>query len=136
MFGQSIHLRSDVSKKLSKTRKPRASWAKTSLASRAETLKCASRLARGHSSTLVLMVEGVKLGLPGATDGLAAGHPFAPVSELLAKFLAQGGRVALCASCLEHFGYGPADVVPGYEIITAGEVVDLLTAARGSLQVT
>lgn len=93
-------------------------------------------LARGHSSTLVLMVEGVKLGLPGATDGLAAGHPFAPVSELLAKFLAQGGRVALCASCLEHFGYGPADVVPGYEIITAGEVVDLLTAARGSLQVT
>lgn len=92
--------------------------------------------AKGHAAMIVLMVEGVKLALPGATEGLAIGAPFAPVAELLAKFQAQGGRIGLCASCMAHFGITAEQVIPGCEVITAGDVVDLLTAAKGSFQVT
>ena len=64
------------------------------------------------------------------------GMDFAPVAELLAKFQAQGGRIGLCASCMAHFGITAEQVIPGCEVITAGDVVDLLTAAKGSFQVT
>ena len=40
-------------------------------------------LGKGHSATLVLMVDAVHLGRPGATDGMDIGKPFDPVSVQL-----------------------------------------------------
>ncbi|MGQ3675124.1 DsrE family protein [Xanthobacter sp. TB0139] len=93
-------------------------------------------LNKGHSAIILLMVEAVELGKPGATDGMDIGKPFAPVSEMLEKFLAGGGRIAVCGSCMIHNGLTAEEMVPGYEIITASDVVDLLMASKGSLQIT
>lgn len=91
---------------------------------------------KGHEAMVLLMVEAVELGLPGATEGMDVGAPFAPVPQLLEEFLSLGGRVGICASCMIHNGFTADQMVPGYEIVSAPEVVDLLMAARGSLQIT
>ncbi|MCL2635699.1 MAG: DsrE family protein [Betaproteobacteria bacterium] len=92
-------------------------------------------LMKGHSAIVLLMIEAVELGQPGAMDGIDIGQPFAPLPELVEKFLAGGGRVAVCKSCLIHNGFQEDDMAPEYEIITGPDVVDLLMAAKGSLQV-
>lgn len=92
-------------------------------------------LHKGHSATLILMVEAVSLGRPGAANGLDIGKPFEAVAELLTKYLDKGGRVAICASCMLHNGLSAEQMDPRFDIITAPDVVDLLMGAQGSLQV-
>lgn len=93
-------------------------------------------LRKGHTTLIILMADGVELGKPNATDGIDIGQPFEPASKLLATYLELGGRVALCSSCMTHHGITADDLAPGYEVITAPDVIDLLTSAKGSLQVT
>ena len=93
-------------------------------------------LQKGHSAMVLLMVEAVELGQPDATAGIDVGKPFEPVPDLLAKFITGGGRIGICKSCMIHNGFSAEQIVPGYEIITAPEVIDLMMAAKGSLQIT
>ncbi|MFE3839033.1 DsrE family protein [Pseudogemmobacter sonorensis] len=93
-------------------------------------------LQKGHGAMVLLMVEAVELGLPGATEGIDVGKPFEPVPDLLEKFLGGGGRIGICKSCMIHNGYTAGQMVEGYEIVTAPEVIDLMMAAKGSLQIT
>jgi len=92
-------------------------------------------LAKGHSVLVIFMVEAIELGRPGAMDGIDIGQPFDPVAESLKKFLAAGGRIAVCKACMIHNGLKPEDMAPYCEIITAPDVVDSLMAAKGSLQI-
>ena len=93
-------------------------------------------LMKGHSATLILMVDAVHLGLPRATDGMDIGKPFEPVSDLLAKYLDKGGRVAICGPCMLHNGLSAEQMDPRFAIINAPDVIDLLMHSKGSLQVT
>lgn len=91
---------------------------------------------KGHTATVILMVEAVELGVPGATAGMDIGKPFEPVAELLRKYLEQGGRVVVCLSCLLHNGMTEEQLDPRFTTVTAAEVIDLMMAAKGSLQIT
>ncbi len=93
-------------------------------------------LNKGHSAMVLLMVEAVELGKPGMLDAIDIGKPFQPAAELLEQFLAAGGRIGICGACMIHNGFTAEDMAPGYEIITAPDVVDLLMDAKGSLQIT
>ncbi len=93
-------------------------------------------LQKGHSATIILMLDAVHLGKPGATGGIDIGKPFPPVSELLEKFISAGGQLALCHSCMVHHGLEKKDIDPRFEIITADDVIDLMMNAQGSLQIT
>lgn len=93
-------------------------------------------LEKGHSATIILMADGVYMGLPGRADGLDIGAPFKPVPELLAGFLEKGGQVGVCKSCMEHNGLKAEQIDPRFTIITADEVIDLVMAAKGSLQIS
>ena len=90
---------------------------------------------KGHTVCLILMAEGVALGVPGAADGISIGAPFEPAADLLRDFLQEGGRVAVCKSCMVHNGLEASQMDPRAEIITAPDVIDLLMGAKGSLQV-
>lgn len=90
---------------------------------------------KGHDTTLILMAEAVHLGRPEAI-GIDIGAPFEPVDTLLACYRELGGRIAVCASCMQHNGLSAADMAPDYAIITAPQVIDLLMEADGSLQIT
>lgn len=91
---------------------------------------------KGHSSTVILMAEAVRLGLPDAAAGMDIGAPFEPVAELMRKFLEGGGRIAVCRSCMVHNGLSEDQIDKRFPIITAPDVIDLLMAAKGSLQIT
>lgn len=93
-------------------------------------------LKKGHSTIIILMVDAVALGKPDATAGIDIGHPFEPVADLCKAYLEQGGRIAVCGPCMIHNGFSADDMVKTYEIIKAPDVVDLLMAAKGSLQIT
>ncbi|MNO51881.1 hypothetical protein D3C76_422880 [compost metagenome] len=90
---------------------------------------------KGHTACLILMAEGVTLGLIGATDSIDIGQPFEPASCLLSKYMDLGGRVAVCKSCMLHNGLSAEQMDPHFEIITTPDVIDLLMGAKGSLQV-
>ncbi|MDO6461875.1 DsrE family protein [Granulosicoccaceae sp. 1_MG-2023] len=93
-------------------------------------------LQKGYTATIILMVEAVELGVPEATAGIDIGKPFQPVKDLLEQYLEKGGRIAICGACMLHNGMTADQMAPGYEIISAPDVVDLLMNAKGSLQVT
>ena len=61
-------------------------------------------LLKGHTATIILMVEAVELGKPGAATGMDIGKPFEPVASLLDKFLEKGGRIVICGACMIHNG--------------------------------
>ncbi|WP_417807449.1 DsrE family protein [Thioclava sp.] len=90
----------------------------------------------GHSAMVLLMVEAVELGVPGATEGMDIGKPFEPVDDLLKAYLAGGGRIGICGACMIHNGFNAEQMAPEYEIVTAPDVVTLLMASQGSLQIT
>ncbi len=90
----------------------------------------------GHSAILLLMVDAVELGKPGALEGINIGAPFEPAADLLKEYLAAGGRIGVCKACMAHNGFTAEEMVPEYEIVTAPDVVTLLMASNGSLQLT
>lgn len=93
-------------------------------------------LNKGHSATIVLMLNAVELGKPGAMMDINIGQPFEPVANLLTCFLDKGGTLAVCKSCLLHNGLTEADIDTRFPIITGGDVVDLVMAAKGTMQIT
>ena len=93
-------------------------------------------LRQGHTATIILMVEAVELGRPGATKGIDIGAPFAEVSGQLEEFLELGGQVCICNACMLHNGFSAKDMDSRFELIKAPEVVTLLMNAKGSLQIT
>ena len=93
-------------------------------------------LEKGHSATVILMVEGVELGRPNVYDDMDIGTPFRPVKDLWADFLAKGGQIAVCGACMIHNGFTAEQMDSRYAIINAPQVVDLLMNAKGSLQIT
>ena len=93
-------------------------------------------LKQGHSATIILMVEAVELGKPGATKGIDIGAPFAEVGGQLEEFLNLGGQVCICNACMLHNGFTAEDMDSRFELINAPDVVSLLMNAKGSLQLT
>jgi predicted peroxiredoxin len=91
---------------------------------------------KGHSARLILMADGVPLGIPGAADPIDIGLPFEPAAALLQQYLAAGGLVAICKSCMLHNGLSAEQMDARFEIITASDVIDMLMGATGSLQVS
>lgn len=91
---------------------------------------------KGHGSIVMLMVEAVELGIPGAAQDMDIGKPFEPVGQLLENYLAKGGRVGICASCMIHNGFTAEQMDTRFEIITAPDVIDLLMQSKGSLPIT
>ena len=93
-------------------------------------------LKQGHSATIILMVEAVELGKPGATKGIDIGAPFAEVGGQLEEYLSLGGQVCICNACMLHNGFSAEDMDSRFELINAPDVVTLLMNAKGSFQIT
>jgi len=90
---------------------------------------------KGHQTTVILMLDAVRLGVPDGVDGIDVGLPFKPVRELLEALLAAGGKIVACASCLEHAKLTRAQLDPRFGVVSAPEVIDLLMGAQGTFQV-
>ena len=91
-------------------------------------------LKKGHSASVILMVDAVHLALPNALEDVDIGAPFKPAKELLEAFIEEGGNVLVCSACMEHNGVEESAIDKRFTVISGDDVVELLMNAKGSLQ--
>lgn len=91
-------------------------------------------LEKGHSATVILMMDAVHLAPPKALDKINIGAPFEPAAKLLAAFMEKGGQVLVCKACMVHNNVDESAIDPRFSIISGDDVVELLMSAKGSLQ--
>lgn len=82
--------------------------------------------------TIFLTSEGVRLATRGYADEITfASHP--PTGQILADFVANGGRLWACGACAGPRGITAADLVPGATIVTAANLVEALATGAQSV---
>jgi len=91
-------------------------------------------LTKGQRTAILLMLDGVRVATTGYGDDIDIGDPFMPLTDIIETFLDQGGAILACGACMEFKGILPAELMEQIQVVSAGDVVDLLTNARGSLQ--
>ncbi len=84
--------------------------------------------------TIVLLLEGVHVVRQGYIDDIDIGEPFLWDKDLMEVFLAHGGQIVACGACWKYQGIPVEELMPGVKLIKAGDVVELLANAKGSLQ--
>ena len=70
----------------------------------------------------------------GYGDKIDIGAPFEAVRNLIPSFINAGGKLKVCTACLEHNGLDRNNLVDGAKLITADDVIDILTESKKSLQ--
>jgi predicted peroxiredoxin len=85
-----------------------------------------------QDAIVLLTIDGAWLGVRGRADGVV--HEGLPVlADVMAQFVAAGGRIWACGACTKPRGITADDLVDGAMIVTAAQVVELLAAGAGSL---
>ena len=91
-------------------------------------------LEKGKDTVILLLSDAVHLGAKGYGDKIDIGAPFKPVRALLDTFIAKGGRIAVCSSCMQHNGVSEESLYPEAEIVTASFITESLFASQRQLQ--
>jgi predicted peroxiredoxin len=81
---------------------------------------------------VLLTIEGVCVATRGYADGLPA-KGFAPLSELLAQYVNNDGRLWVCGACAKPRDITEADLVPGARIVGATTTVEALVNGAQTL---
>jgi predicted peroxiredoxin len=104
------------------------SWAKNDTDKATIAFVVANAAVASDKETVVfLSSEGVRL----AEAGYAAGihEPgFAPLQELLDKYVAAGGKVYVCSPCFKKRGLDETKVIAGATIVGGAKLVEFLGA--------
>lgn len=79
-------------------------------------------LAMGGDVLLWLTVDGAKLGRKGSAIGLVP-KSFPPITDLLATFTENGGRIGVCPPCGKTHGVTDDNIVPNGEWMGAAAVL-------------
>ena len=88
-----------------------------------------------QDTVVFLTSDAVWLATRGYADDIRyAEHP--PVGEILADFVANGGRVWACGACTGPRGITEADLIPGAQIVTAVNLVERLADGAIPLNVS
>jgi len=89
---------------------------------------------KGYKTAILLMLDGVHVGVQGYADDIDIGEPFLPVKDMLEVYLGQGGQLFVCGSCWKHEHLADSDRLAGVPLISADAVVDYLMNAKTTLQ--
>jgi uncharacterized protein len=89
-------------------------------------------LTSSQEATLLLTIEGVWAATKGYTDGLQA-NGFDPLSDLVQKFAAGGGRIWVCGSCAKRRDITQEHLVEGAQIVGAASVVEAMVNGAQTL---
>jgi tRNA 2-thiouridine synthesizing protein D len=89
---------------------------------------------KGYKTAILLMLDGVHVGVSGYVEDIDIGEPFLPVKDLLEVYMKQGGQLFVCGSCWKHEHLADGDRLEGVPLISADQVVDFLMKAKTTLQ--
>jgi predicted peroxiredoxin len=89
-------------------------------------------LSSGQEATVLLTIEGVWLATQGYTTGCQA-NGFAPLSELVQKFVQNDGRLWVCGACAKPRNITENNLMVGAQIIGAATAVEALVNGAQTL---
>lgn len=89
-------------------------------------------VASDQTTTVFLSSEGTRLAQQGVADDLHE-EGFAPMSELVATYVAAGGTFLVCSPCAKKRGIGEDDLIEGASIVGGATLVALLADGAASL---
>ena len=81
---------------------------------------------------VLLTIEGAWLAVKGRADGVVA-DTLPALSDVMAQFVAAGGRIWACGACTKPRAITADDLVDGASIVSAAQVVELLASGAASL---
>jgi predicted peroxiredoxin len=74
-----------------------------------------------------LSTDGVWAAQKGEADKIRVGEPFAPLKELIGKFVAGGGHILVCNPCMKLRGISPEDLIEGAVPAGGAALVEFLS---------
>lgn len=74
-----------------------------------------------------LSTDGVWAGVKGEMDRIVEDPPFAPLKELVEKFIANGGKVLVCSPCMKKRGITEKMLIEGAEPAGGASLVEWLS---------
>ena len=85
-----------------------------------------------HEAVVVLQLAGVWLGVKEYARHIhAAGFP--PLQELIEAFQEQGGKIWVCAPCIQSRNISPDDLIEGAEVVAGATLVDAILDATNTM---
>ncbi|MDQ3615535.1 MAG: DsrE family protein [Actinomycetota bacterium] len=85
-----------------------------------------------QQTTVFLSSEGVALAKKGVAEHMHD-EGFAPMSELVTKYVAAGGSFLVCSPCAKKRDIGEVDLIAGATIVGGATLVALLADGAASL---
>jgi len=89
-------------------------------------------LSSGQEATMLLTIEGVWTATTGYTDGLQA-EGFLPLGELVAKFVANQGRLWVCGACAKPRNITAEHLIEGAQIVGAATAIEAMVNGAQTL---
>jgi predicted peroxiredoxin len=88
--------------------------------------------ASDQETVVFLTVEGVRLAVKGYADDIAE-EGFAPLKELMANFVAAGGKIFVCSPCFKRRKLDDSALVPGAAIVGGAKLVEFMSSGCSSV---
>ncbi|HMB72616.1 MAG TPA: DsrE family protein [Gammaproteobacteria bacterium] len=83
--------------------------------------------------TVFLVAAGVDWARRGAADVAHLNPQDPPIGEMIANFLANGGRILVCPPCAKVRGYGEEDLIEAVTIAGAPAMLQIVARGAGTL---
>ncbi|TAJ93981.1 MAG: sulfur reduction protein DsrE [Gammaproteobacteria bacterium] len=74
-----------------------------------------------------LSTDGVWAAVKGEAEKINEGAPFAPLKELIDKFVGNGGKILVCAPCLKKRNITDDQLIPGATPVGGATLVEFLS---------
>jgi predicted peroxiredoxin len=89
-------------------------------------------LSSGQETIMLLTIDGVWLSTHGYTDGLQA-DGFAPVGEMIANFVNNGGQLWVCGACMKPRGITAEQLIEGAQMVGAATAVEAMVNGANTI---
>jgi len=83
-------------------------------------------LGSDKETTVFLSTDGVWAAVKGEAEKINEGAPFAPLKELIDKFLTNGGKIMVCAPCLKKRSISEDQLIAGATPVGGATLVEIL----------
>lgn len=80
-----------------------------------------------------LSTDGVWAAVKGEAEKIRVGEPFAPLKDLIDKFVAAGGQILVCTPCTKLRGIQPEQLIGGASLAGGAALVEFLSGGAGSV---
>jgi len=84
-------------------------------------------LGSDKETMMFLMSDGVWAAAKGEAEKINEDAPFAPLKDLVGKFVAGGGKMFVCAPCMKKRGIGEEDLIEGADAAGGAFLVSWLS---------